>query len=362
MPTPILYYHDTAIEARAEKILRAQQAGHILVINANSGGTFGLPKLENIPDLRYERTDTGFAYVCPQGKAVYVPELTLYRFIPNNGALPQNLPKTPIQIVTAHLDQINKRATIQHEGTTITLEDVDTWRDGYELIREINHELHHNQHLQVVVTKLTYDGKPDPASMPLFRGHSVKIQTDHVRAPMTGFALDAEMDEHGIRRVVYAGAIGYKTLLESLRATLQANRKQKKFVRLGAKTCLAHPDQYKTFYTNLPNVTSFHLAAVVRSALPGEWQYGDLSAYLLRFEGDEQPIQHKLIDRLTEATTLPILKEWADVLWDTAEDDPNLVVPLDTDGDCLAGYWISLNQELWGRLIQTLLTQKAITL
>ena len=361
MQTLIPYFTNTHLKPKAEKIRAAQLAGKLIF--GNNGNKFGLPDIEKIPEVRYERINggSGYGYVCKWGILVFDPTLDQYVFNPNNGSIPENVNIQPLELVSAHLEMQKKRITIQSNGTTITLEDIPAWRDGYGLCEELNKELQHNQHLPWFVTDLTWDGNPKGCT-PLFSGNKVRFSTGNASGTLTGFALDKEKTSDNIPHLLYAGVVGYKTMLESIRATMQANKRQKKILNVGRQTCLAHHEQYKCFYSPLPNVNAHHMCAITRTAMPGQWQFGDLSAYLLRFEGEEKTLPQMLWDRLNEATTLPILKEWAEILWDTASDDPNLVCSITTDGDCTAGYWINLNEELWAKLLQTLLENSTISL
>ena len=66
--------------------------------------------------------------------------------------------------------------------------------------------------------------------------------------------------------------------------------------------------------------------------LPGKWQPGEEVVYLLVFEGEfldgstpETQVRRKLTSRLSETMSIPILDEWDEPLWESAQME-NLIV------------------------------------
>ncbi len=72
--------------------------------------------------------------------------------------------------------------------------------------------------------------------------------------------------------------------------------------------------------------------------------------YILVFEGEKQggslnEIQAKqmLISSLSDALPIPILEEWQEALWESAQED-NLIGVLLIGGDCKEGYLVQLTE------------------
>ena len=86
---------------------------------------------------------------------------------------------------------------------------------------------------------------------------------------------------------------------------------------------------------------------------------------LMSWSTGEHPI-HRMnwsglfIDRLKETLEIPILDEWAAVLWKQA-NDRNFVENLTTGGDCSLGARIDL-QAGWQELLTDLLLQEELSL
>ncbi len=66
------------------------------------------------------------------------------------------------------------------------------------------------------------------------------------------------------------------------------------------------------------------------------------------------------VERLKEALEIPILDEWAAILWKHARNR-NFVQDLTTGGDCILGARIDLQAD-WQELLTDLLTQEDISL
>jgi hypothetical protein len=98
--------------------------------------------------------------------------------------------------------------------------------------------------------------------------------------------------------------------------------------------------------------------------LPGKWQPGEEVIYMLVFEGAEG-IAHEaqatqmLTKRLTEALPIPVLDEWNRQLWEAARRN-DLVVDLQTCGDCQEGYMVRLTETVWKEVIIRLLKKRKI--
>ena len=78
--------------------------------------------------------------------------------------------------------------------------------------------------------------------------------------------------------------VGHKTVLESIRATVQARQRKKLFLQGRPVYPLA--THYCQTWQHLPEYGAYHAALIADPALPGKWQAGEEVIYLLVFEGD----------------------------------------------------------------------------
>jgi len=352
-------YEDTYLRQQVIAVAELQRQNKLL-IDVRKPDRGGLP-LPNMYDLDLHHEHYPFSYSCPWGKFAPVRGLVLYEFTPNNGELPPGWDafelSTPLQAVTAVVDRDRHIASIKTASQELTLQDVDVEDSGYTLLEHINANLAVHR-VPLVVWRVEWlDGENNRLwgeySPPTVRNHQT-----HANA--TGYAIDD--DYH----LIYLGMVGYKTSLESIRATLQASKRQRKFVTIGGHT--ASPfGHYVQTWTAMPDYNSHHAVLTTAAALPGRWSPGDALTYLLVFDGKtegQSPVaclEAQLVGRLSEALTIPILKEWASELW-VAGQDGDLITELTTGGDCLAGYQVALTEEPWAEIVQRLLNDGKITI
>jgi hypothetical protein len=157
--------------------------------------------------------------------------------------------------------------------------------------------------------------------------------------------------------------VGYKTSLESLRVTLMCGKLLQMIQDGVGDVGLTPTDKYAQAWQAMPEYTSYHVGFVSRLALPGKWEPEDLVADALVYRGTPDPeneLIHLFVERLKEALDIPILDEWACVLWNQACNQ-NFVQNLTTGGDCILGARIDLQAD-WQGLLTDLLKQKDISL
>jgi hypothetical protein len=199
------------------------------------------------------------------------------------------------------------------------------------------------------------------------------IRNNHASATGVGIAIHDD-------QVVYLGTVGHRTSLKSIWGTLiTANNKG--LSGFGKYHLKKLPGtRYVQHWTALPESTATHLIVVAESAeVPAKDQIDDLSengCYLLVFhpegarhlkprygKSEEREalrkqvnceLQTHLVDRLNKLLSIPVLSEWGPYLWERGLggrwDDKGLVA-LDTDGDCIAGYWVNPRWR-WTQTIQ----------
>ena len=160
-----------------------------------------------------------------------------------------------------------------------------------------------------------------------------KLRNGQALAHATGYAYDRD------DTLVYAGLVGSKTGLESLRATLMANKAVTMAQDCEGDLSLATIDRYEHVRQALPLYTSHHAAFISRLALPGKWEPGDQVAYALVFRGTANPLadlKRLFTERVKEALEISVLDDWADLLWEAALKN-RYVEMLNIGGNCILG-------------------------
>ncbi|HWQ83521.1 MAG TPA: hypothetical protein VN363_03080 [Anaerolineales bacterium] len=179
-----------------------------------------------------------------------------------------------------------------------------------------------------------------------------QIRNEHGSAYVTGYAHD----EAG--NLVYLGMVGHKTVLESIRATVQARQRKKLFLQ--GRPIYPLPTHYCQTWQHLPDYGAHHAALIADPALPGKWQPGEEVIYLLVLEGEfpdellpETQVRRVLTPRLSETLPIPILDGWHESLWEAGQTE-DLIVGLLAGGDCQQGYQVQLTETVWKEVITRL--------
>jgi hypothetical protein len=298
LPAP---FENTYFRERTLKAANRQSQGHILVSGAkpDNGQGLPLPYMHDVPGLR--RGSYPYDYECEWGRFKY--ELGSYLFTPHNGQVPPGWERydlqTPIQPVTAVIDQSRRLATVKTTDREIVLRDVPMSESPYSLLQQVNAALAQGCQPFVAWRLEWVSGEVDrlwPDGVP-------QIRNEHGSAYVTGYAHD----EAG--NLVYLGMVGHKTVLESIRATIQA--RQRKKLWLQGRPVYPLATHYSQTWQYLPDYGAYHATVIADPALPGKWQPGEEVIYMLVFEGElpdgstpEIPARQMLTSRLSE--TLPI--------------------------------------------------------
>ena len=162
----------------------------------------------------------------------------------------------------------------------------------------------------------------------------------------------------------YLGMVGHKAVLDSIWAIVQARQRKTHFLQGRPVYPLA--SHYCQTWQHLPDYGAYHTTLIADPALQGKWQAGEEVIYLLGFEGEllgestpENQTQRMLTSRLSETLPIPILDEWHESLWEAGLVE-NLVVDLQTSGDCQEGYQVQLMESVWKEVITRLLKELKI--
>jgi hypothetical protein len=160
--------------------------------------------------------------------------------------------------------------------------------------------------------------------------------------------------------------VGHKTVLESIRATVQARQRRKLFLQ--GRPVYPLSTHYSQTWQHLPDYGAYHATLIADPALPGKWQAGNEVVYLLVFEGEltdgsppETQASSMLASRLSETLPIPILDRWAITLWEAGMES-DLIDEVVACGDCRSGYLVHVNESGWKEVIKTLVEQGEISI
>ena len=261
----------------------------------------------------------------------------------------------------AVIDQARHLATVKIPDREIVLHDVPTSESPYSLLQQVNATLAQSCQPFVAWRLEWVSGELDrlwPDGVPQIRNDHGSASETHFVSSVTGYAHD----EAG--NLIYLGMVGHKTVLESIRTTVQARQCKKLFLQ--GRPVYPLPTHYCQTWQHLPDYGAYHATLIADPALPGKWQAGDDVAYILVFEGDltdgENPEEHacqKLPSRLSESLPIPVLQEWAETLWETGIEQ-ELIAELTIGGESLAGFSVQLTEEIWAELLSRLLKEGKI--
>lgn len=355
LPAP---FENTYSRERALKVAARQKQGHILVSGArpDNGQGLPLPYIHDIPGLK--RGSYPYDYECEWGRFKYEYELSAYLFTPHDGAVPPGWERydllVPILPVTAVIDRARRLATVKTPDREIVLREVPVGESPYNLLQQVNAALAQSCQPFVAWRLEWVSGEVDrlwPEGVP-------QIRNEHGTAYVTGYAHD------DAGNLIYLGMVGHKTVLESIRATIQTRQRKKLFLQGRPVYPLA--THYCQTWQHLPDYGAYHATLIADPALPGKWQPGEEVIYLLVFEGEpldgstpDTQARRMLTSRLSETLPIPILDGWHESLWEAGQRE-NLIVGLETGGDCQEGFLVQLTETVWKEVITRLLRERKI--
>lgn len=347
-------YEDTHLRQRVSAVIERQKQGQLVVASYEDGT--GLPTRSDLP--AQSRGAYPHDYLVGDcGYLDYDSQLCAYIFTPKPDAeLPKALAQAPaLSLGEAVVQVAKRRALIRVNDTEISFTGVPVWEPGYNLLSAINAELAQAK-TGVIVWRLTWDERGSDQPGQLFPGAAPRLRNGQALVYLSGYAYD---EDHTL---VYTGAVGYKTSLESIRATLLTS-KLLTLTHDQREASLTSLERYEVVWQALPEHTNHHMAAIARQALPGKWDPEDQYAYLLVFQSTLEPKQEMLrlfSERLKEALEIPIQDSWAVALWKAAKDQ-GYIHDLITAGDCLRGFRLTLKAD-WQELVTDLLKEETIAL
>jgi len=198
--------------------------------------------------------------------------------------------------------------------------------------------------------------EPENGEQPLWEGRSPMIRNEHAAVSLAGYAFDDD------RNLIYLSAVGHKTAMEAIRASLLGRHRKGKLTLGGGRyqQTLNGLDRYEQVWSPIPDFQAHHAVFLARQALKPEPT--DDVTYLVVFDGDGEELETEakrlLAKRLHEALPIPVLEEWADALWNAA-DDRGWITAVRAAGDCRGCWQVSLMTD-WAELVESLITQGEI--
>jgi hypothetical protein len=255
--------------------------------------------------------------------------------------------------VTAVIDQAARLVTVKTPDHEIILRDVPVGKSPYSLLQQVNTALAQSCQPYVAWRLEWISGEVDrlwPEGVPQIRNEHGSASETHFVSPVTGYAHDEAGKRPKLCLGIYLGIFGHNTVLESIRATIQARQRKKLFLQGRPVYPLA--THYCQTWQHLPDYGAYHATLIADPALPGKWQPEEDMVYRLVCDGDlidkENPEEHAcqmLPSRLSEALPIPILREWAETLWE-AGFEKGLITELTTGGDSLVCFTVQLAQSV----------------
>ncbi len=351
----VTIYEDLYLKNKVLKAITAQNSGKYAL--AGDRDDIPLPSRYGL-GMTLNRGNYPHDYVVgipePIGYVDYDPTISGYVYTRIPGCkLPKALENYKVlQLAVAVIDVASRTATIQVGDLNITFPGVEVWKGSYDVLKEINTELA-RLGTGVVVWRTETVPDPDESHKP-FQGASA-VSNGQVSLTATGYAYSRNF------AMVYLNVVGYKTSIESMRATIIQN----KIIRLSGPdhngNLLPCP-KYQQIWQAMPEYTSHNSAFIAHQALPGKWMPEDTELYVLIFRdtvGDPQAeLRRQFAARLNEALEIPIQPEWADALWKAGKAN-RFIQDMKTGGDCLAGVEVNL-QASWNELVQKMLEEEAL--
>lgn len=250
--------------------------------------------------------------------------------------------------VEVDVDLSEKTGSVSIGGEeSLVFRSVETWLENDALLESFNQHLVSQGYL---AWELSFTNEI-PADDFWSEGLAI-LANEHTLAHCTGYAYDAEL-----AFLAYAGCVGHKTALESLRATLLQGKKLA--LNHGRRSFLGTMNR-KVIHLSQPmsNYASYHACFFARESIPGKWQSADASTYVLSF--DTTSISSLVGARLMEVLTIPLLEGWSSSIYDAALE-AGAIVPLICFGDCRAAVCLDLQAD-WQALVTSLLVEGSISL
>ena len=211
-------YEDKYLREKVSRIIGRQKEGKIVVAAYKDGS--GLLTRD---DFGQGLTRADYPYDYTVGKAGYLKydsQLGAYLFIAKPGEKPPPVLAgyRTLALAEAELDIPARRIHIQSSETGITFTGVQPWKGLHEVLQEVNEELA-RANAGIVVWKIIpkEDDRISPGER-LYPEAVPALRNGQALAHVTGYAYDHD------HTLVYAGLVGYKTSLESLRVTLASGK------------------------------------------------------------------------------------------------------------------------------------------
>lgn len=348
-----LMYEDVRLREQSKRVISAQKQGRVIVTQNRD--------VAGVPDLVYLGLKCN--YTMRENHDFVVENIGWldsdydtgqYVFTLKEGEIaPKWLEEYKIQqLCEAELDESERICTIKTDKELITFTAVETWREGYELLNEINAALNRTN-AGVVVWKINAINPTKVGGSMLFPTSTPSVSNNETRLPVSGYAY-VDM----VNTLVYLGFVGYKTAINSAMATLWQSKPLSLYAHGTPHQSLYPFGKYDRVITPMPDYDAHHCLAINHRAVPGKWTPDDNQIFILAFIGSDS-VESQLVSRLNETLSIPVLPEWATRIIEEGYVR-KFVTNLKTGGDCVRGISIEVKNADWTQLVEDLLVSETI--
>jgi hypothetical protein len=256
-----------------------------------------------------------------------------------------------LELAEAEYDTGKEMITIKHKDEMITYTGI-SGRDYHTILLEINKGLT-NENVGIVVWRIIVIVS-DAVKNHLFPYGNPRVTNDETSLKVTGYAFD-----ENTKALVYLGVVGYKTSIESLKATIGQGKPVSLRVPMEQLETLLPFGKYLKVIKPMPEYESHHCLIINSQMVEGNWEPDNNEIYIAQFDY-EKSIKDQIVNRLNEALVIPFLQEWAETIWN-AGIDYGFIEEIKTGGDCLRCVKVKI-KENWQELVEKLITSESIVI
>jgi hypothetical protein len=342
-------YEDYELLNQTQRIIALQKAGKLVV---SRYGNYGIPKIEDLGVS--ESADYPGSYkIGKSGTLIYENNSGTYIYTPTKGEKqPEAVNNYKVlELAEAEYDTGKEMITIKHKDDLITYTGI-SGRDYRAILSEINKGLT-KENVGLVVWRINVIVSAT-VNNHLFPHGNPRATNEETSLKVTGYAFDENN-----KALVYLGVVGYKTSIESLKATIGQGKPVSLRVPMEQLETLQPFGKYLKVIKPMSEYESHHCLIITSQAVEGNWEPDINEIYIAQFTYDKS-IKDQIIDRLNEALVIPFLQEWAETIWN-AGIDSGFIEEIKTGGDCLRCVKVKIKED-WQGLVEKLITSEAIAI
>jgi len=342
-------YEDHVLLTQTQRIIALQKVGKLVV---SRYGNYGIPQIDDLGVM--EPADYPGSYkIGKSGMLTYENNSGTYIYTPTKGEKqPEAVNNYKVlELAEAEYDTGKEMITIKHKDELITFTGI-SGRDYRTILLEINKGLT-KENAGLVVWRINVVVS-ETGKNHLFPHGNPRATNDQTSLKATGYAFD-----ENTKALVYLGVVGYKTSIESLKATIGQGKPVSLHVPMEQLETLQPFGKYLKVIKPMPEYESHHCLIITSQAVEGNWEPDNNEIYIAQF-ASEKSIKDQIIDRLNEALVIPLLQEWSETIWNTGIDY-GFIEEIKTGGDCLRCVKVKIKED-WQGLAEKLISSEAIAI